>query len=333
MILRGFSRDGIHLVNCEQNPAKLGEFVCYSKSPLRARAFRPDFNGVVLPDGTTSDVLERSLNQHVETPAASAIQQIVASRPGALALDVEARKGLCQLAGIIHANSPIGRQRFDSTMAGVFSQLKSGAKPSFIASLARATAFDPTDVEEVTAFEQVWSFMQGLSDPETQKANASRLSIHWGRLTAKGLMKMSITVLRIDSPPFWILPDVAVLGLAHPGGDLPDADSFLIFPIHRQSLVVYSGSAAGDSVVPAGKALLDTLYRTINPHRGKAMSDWDVQAAIAGNSLKHGETGELFAHSVDDITAMGKLLLMPIEVKRSPGHPRSIILPTTTRKA
>lgn len=51
--------------------------------------------------------------------------------------------------------------------------------------------------------------------------------------------------------------------------------------------------------------------------------------SVAGNALARGESQELFAHSVDYIVRMGRLLRVPIEFKASPGIPgRGIALPT-----
>lgn len=332
MIFRNFSQDASHIVTCERVSAVPVEFVCYPNSPIKKRAFRADFNGVVMPDGSTSDVLERSIGKHVETPAADAINHILRAPVGQLVLTTKQRTALCNLAGLFHANSPMGRERFDHTLDTLYPNLKKTTNPSpLVTGLARASAFDATDREEVAALEQLWALLSGAVT-ETTKQNASRLSIVWGHMTAAALAKMDITVLRIDRPPYWLLPDLPVLGDAPNGGDIPDPGSYMLFPLQRSTLAVFSTGKCQDSIEPAATGFLLGLYRAIKPGQSRMTTDWDVQASIAGNALAGGESEELYAHSVDDVAAMGKVLQVQIKIKSSPGsRAPGIMLPTGAR--
>ena len=80
---------------------------------IRGRAYEEGFNLIQLAAGIDSDVLERAVSKHVESPAGEAITQIVQGPVGPLALDLRRRRALCWLAGLLHANSPVGRERFD----------------------------------------------------------------------------------------------------------------------------------------------------------------------------------------------------------------------------
>ncbi|HXC75763.1 MAG TPA: DUF4238 domain-containing protein [Candidatus Acidoferrum sp.] len=328
LILRGFSRDGARLITVTKALASSDSFDCYPRMSIRGRAFEKGFNLVDLPAGKATDVLERAVATHIEGPAGEARAEMLLAPYGVLHLNPRRRRAMCLLAGLLHANSPIGRGSFDPVLDKVFAGLKAApGAASLVRSMALGAALDNTDTEEVAAWEHVLGLLSAGDTPEA-RANARRLTLLWGQMTAKGLQRMSLTVLRIDAPPFFVLPDLPVLGHAPDGGDIPDPGSWVIFPIDHRHLVVFTTDSQPDMVRGADSGMLVGLWtKTKGPLPMRIQKDVELQTSLSFTSMHE----ELYAYDLDDVLAAARLFPKPpsISVKSGPGVRGSgIVLPT-----
>lgn len=245
LVLRGFSSDGKHVVVLRKPGHAHEAWSCFSRVPLRGTAMLRDFNVVRLPDQAAVTTLEAAVARHVEDPAASALTSIKAAPLGPLVLPTSLRTAVCLLAGLLHANSPAGRERLSGAIDTPLP--RRSAPVGAVETFARAVAFDRNDQAEVAAWFAVLTFMRADATAEAQE-NLKRLTILHGQQTGNALTKMRLTVYRLDDRPFLLLPDLPVLGKARPRGDLPDPGSFVIFPFDHRHLLVFDAEADQDQV-------------------------------------------------------------------------------------
>jgi hypothetical protein len=257
-IHRGFSTDQATVLVIRR-PLALGRYEVTAGIPIKQTAMVRDFNTVELPNHQAVTTLESAIAKHIETPAANALRAIQGAGIGPLRLSAQARRAVCGLAGLFHANSPAGRQHLTQALS-TFVPV-GGASPAQLRSIARAFAFNRNDAAEVFAWEQIFAFAQ-VGSTTTSQANLSRLTILLGQMMAASLEKMVITVYRVAAPPYLILPDLPVLGMIPPGGgDIPDPGSFVVFPFEHRHLLVFEGRSGTDEVRDADDPRIDALLR------------------------------------------------------------------------
>jgi hypothetical protein len=187
---------------------------------------------------------------------------------------------------------------------------------------ARAVAFDRSDAREVAAWTAVFSFMQDTQGLDARE-NVKRLTLVLGQMTANSLSKMKLTIYRLDDAPFFLLPDLPVLGMARPGGDVPESGSFVMFPFDHRHLLVFDADADADELRNNSDERLDQLLRTHFPHAPRSLRnahDWST--TIAWTSM----VAESYALQGADIKAVAarmapgvRILVKTTPSARGPG--------------
>jgi hypothetical protein len=294
---RGFSPDRKNVVSLVK-PTRPGDpYLCFGKTQIEKTAAVHDFNTVSSPVQPVITTLESALAKHVETPAANALRALQQAPIGQLALARPTRRAVCRLAGLLHANSPAGRERLQGILTSFVPV--GGAPANAIDAVARAYAFDPADAAEVDAWREAFAFMRDGNTAVTQE-NVLRTTIVLGQMTAASMEKMGLTIYRLDGPPYLLLPDLPVLGWSPPGGDVPDSGSAALFPFDHRHLLVFDADASTDELRDGDDPRLDALLRARFPGRGTRLTGarrWATTLAV--NSMR----AEAYARTVEDVTA------------------------------
>jgi hypothetical protein len=320
LVLRRFSADGKHTVALWK-PKRVGDpEQCYSRMPISGTSMRRNFNIVELMGPAGTDALEFAVSRAVEAPAADALRSVDAAPVGRLALTVTQRRALCNLAGILHANSPEGRARFQSIVDILLPQLRGGASPAQVTQVAQAAAFDRTDPAEVAAWQQIFSDLMRGGNVTRARHNLERLTLLWGQMQGQTLQKMAVTVYRIDQEPLYVLPDLPVLGKAFSGGDLPDPGSFAMFPADPHHLLVFDADAQADEIRLAHDPRLVQLLRRHFPAAPPSLtSSWHWEVTLAWTSRQK----EFYALRVEDVKAARRVAAPTagVMLRSVPSHP------------
>lgn len=296
-VQRGFSSDGKTVAGLVQPPRPGDPYVCIGKMKIERTAAVHDFNTVSGPGQPVMAALESAIAKHVESPAATALRAVQQAPVGRLGLAASTRRALCRLAGLLHANSPAGRERLRDILASFVPV--GGAPAAAIDRVATTYAFDANDAAEMDAWREAFAFMRDGNTAVTRD-NVLRTTILLGQMTASSLEKVALTVYRVDGPPHLLLPDLPVLGWSPPGGDLPDPGSGALFAFDHRHLLVFDPSSSADEVRDGDDPRLDALLRTRFPAAPVGLtgaSRWGRTWAVS--SMK----AEAYARSVDDVTA------------------------------